>query len=402
VRARQVKGGGWVVRAGLYALSFLIFWPLALASKENAVLFPVYLFLIELVFLRFRVSETEKKSPPLIISYGAFLVLPGIILALYFLFYNPDWILNGYANRDFSIGERLLTESRVLLFYLGQTFLPINSSLGFFHDDFGVSRSIFSPWTTIISISIVFLALVGAFSSIKKYPVIAFGILFFLAAHSLESTIFALELVHEHRNYLAIFSVLFVVAYYLVVGSDRFLSLRAVLAVFLVVFFGVTTLTRAAVWGEPAVHAITEVANHPLSPRANYGVGKQYAIYANSLAESPQKTEAIEAAVQYFQKSADLRLSYTDGLFGLLMIEALEGKEMSEESYSSLLYRLTNTPFSNNNYNYLHAVLGCLEAGDCKISGIKMDEIIEACLANPGFSGKHRIGVLERYREYRK
>lgn len=400
VKARQVKGGGWRVRAGLYALTFFLFWPLALASKENALLFPVYLFLIELAFLRFRSSETEKISSSLVFSYGVFFVLPGIVLATYLLFYLPDWILSGYARRDFSLGERLLTESRVLLFYLAQIIFPMNSSLGLFHDDFSISRSILSPWTTIASLLIIFLAVVGAFSSIKKHPVIPFGVLFFLAAHSLESTIFALELVHEHRNYLAMFSVLFVIGYYLVSGPDRLVSLRISLAIILVAFLAGTTLTRAAVWGEPVVHILTEVSNHPLSPRANYGMGKRYAIYASSLEESPQKAEAIKQAAQYFQKSADLRWSYTDGLFGLLMLEALEGREMSERYYLALLDRLANAPFSNNNYNYLNSILGCLEKGDCDISRRKMAEIIDACMDNSSFSGKNRDSVLQRYRDY--
>lgn len=402
VKARQAKSTDWVKRVGLYVCSFAVFWPLALASKENAALFPVYLFLLELVFLKFRRAGQEKTSTPLVVSYGFLFVIPSLVIAFYLLFIVPDWILAGYLKRDFSLSERLLTESRVLLYYLGQIFLPVNSSLGLFHDDISLSKSIFSPWTTIVSVSAILLAVVGAFASIKKYPVIAFGVLFFLAAHSLESTFFALELAHEHRNYLAMFSVLFAVAYYLVREGERLASLKIFLAIGLVVFFGITTLTRAVVWGEPVVHVITEVSNHPRSPRANYGMGKQYAIYSNSLEESPQKAEAINKAVQYFQRSSELRKGYTDGLFGLLMIEGLEGRQMTEESYRSLLQRLKNEPFSNNNYNYLHGILGCLEKGDCRISSSRMAEIIDACLENPGFSGRYRAQILERYREYSK
>ncbi|MDK8463821.1 hypothetical protein [Marinobacter sp. SS13-12] len=402
VKARHVSRAGWGARAGLYALSFLVFWPLAMYSKENALLFPIYLFLIELVFLKFQNPAEGKTSRVIVLSYGVLFVLPGVLLSLYLVFFFPDWILNGYANRDFSLGERLLTQSRVIAFYLGQVFLPINSSLGLFHDDFALSTSLLSPWTTVVAVLFVFVAVVAAFSGIRKYPVIAFGVLFFLAAHSMESTIFSLELVHEHRNYLAIFSVLFAIAYYLVIGSDKFSSLRVLLAGSLIIFFGLTTLTRAAVWGEPVVHVITEVSNHPLSPRANYGLGKQYAIYANALDGSAQKTEAIQSAVKYFEKSAELRASYVDGLFGLLMLEGLEGHQMSEESYRSLLRRLRIAPFSNNTYNYLHGVLSCLEAGDCEISNRKMNEIFDACRDNPGFSGKHARNVQERYQRYRK
>lgn len=228
----------------------------------------------------------------------------------------------------------------------------------------------------------------------------AFGILFFLAAHSIESTILGLELVHEHRNYLASFSILFAIAYLLVKGGQRSTNVRVVLAIAFVMFLGVTTLSRAAIWGDPAIHTFSEVANHPQSPRANYGMGKQYAIYASTLEPSPQKSEAIQEAAFYFERSAELRASYTDGLFGLLMMEGVEDYQMSEEAYRALLDRLANEPFSNNNYNYLNSLLSCLEQGRCDISDAKLGDVINASLENPKFGGRHQAYILARYREY--
>lgn len=401
VKARQAKSSGLAIRVGLYASSFLVFWPLALASKENAVLFPVYLFLIELVILKFRLVSQDKVNRRLVVTYCVLLIIPALFVAAYFLIY-PEWILNSYARRDFTLSERLLTQSRALFFYTSQIFLPMNSALGLFHDDFVISKSIMSPWTTLVSVSALIIVLIGALASVKKYPVIAFAILFFLAAHSLESTVFGLELVHEHRNYLATFSVLFAVAYYLIIGADKFPLLKAVLAICLVLFFGVTTLTRSVTWGEPVVHAIAEAENHPSSPRANYGVGKKYAVYASYLEDSPQKSEALEKAVYYFRKSSELRWSYTDGLFGMLMIEGLEGYEMGEENFQSLVNRLATAAFSNNNYNYLHALLACLEKGDCEISDRKLSALIDACLSNPGFAGGHRSSIIDRYQAFLK
>ncbi|AZT84554.1 hypothetical protein EHN06_13935 [Marinobacter sp. NP-4(2019)] len=401
VKARQVSVSSWGRRLCWYVCCFVLFWPLALASKENAALFPAYLFLIELVFLKFRSANRQTVSRPLVISYGFLFLLPSVLLVIYFAF-SPDWILNGYAKRDFTLTERLLTQFRVLLFYIGQLVFPLNTSLGLFHDDFVVSKSIFSPWTTAVSILAVVAATSWAFVRIRRYSVVAFGILFFLAAHSLESTILGLELVHEHRNYLASFSFFFAIAYYLVIGGERYANLRAIMAISLVVFFSATTLARATVWGEPAIHTYSEVVNHPQSPRANYGMGKQYAVYASSLESSDQKAEALDQAAFYFERSAELRESYTDGLFGLFIMEGVEGYEMSEEAYQALLDRLANEPFSNNNYNYLNSIMSCLEAGRCNIHDMRLAELINACLENPEFDGGHRAHILERYREYVK
>ncbi|MEA1081412.1 hypothetical protein [Marinobacter qingdaonensis] len=402
LRARQLVGQErYVARTVLFVTSLLICWPLALASKENAILLPVYLLILEFLFLRFRAAGEQRVSRPLVYSFVGLLLIPGIVVSAYFLVF-PDWILNGYARRDFTLGERLLTEARVLFYYIGQILLPINSSLGLFHDDFVVSKSLFSPWTTILSVVTLAALSLGALIYSRKLPVFGFGVLFFLAAHLLESSVFALELVHEHRNYLASFSVLFAVAYVFVRGTQRTDRVRGFAAACLIIFFGVTTTARAAIWGEPVFHVVTEVSNHPQSPRANYGMGKQYATYARTLDASPQKIEALEWASLYFGKSAELRQSYTDGLFGLLMMEGLEGYEMGSGHFNALLFRLGKAPFSNNNFNYLNSLLRCLERGDCTIADAKLEAIISACQENDGFSGKHARQVLVRYERFLK
>ncbi|SDW43796.1 hypothetical protein [Marinobacter mobilis] len=401
VLARRCSRDRMAAKAGLYICSFVLFWPLALASKENAALFPVYLFLLELTFLRFRPIGRDEVSRPLVLAYSGFLVMPAVLTALYFIVF-PDWILNGYLNRDFSFQERLLTEARILIFYLGQLLVPLNSSLGMFHDDFILSTSLISPWTTLPAVLIVIFSIVWALLRVGRYPVIAFGLLFFFAAHSLESSVLALELVHEHRNYLASFPILMAIAYCLLACGEAGLRLKMLLSVSLILFLAVTTLFRAAVWGSPALHVMSEVMNHPLSPRANYGMGRQYAVYASSLPDSPQKMDALQEAAGYFKKSTELRASYTDGLFGLLMMEAMEGRDMGDTAFRDLLSRLAGAPFANNNYNYLNSLISCIENDDCQVSKDKVAAIIDASLENPMFTGRHREFILRRYEAYQK
>lgn len=399
LKARQCDALQWIKRIALYVCSLLVFWPLALASKENAALLPAFLFLIELIFLKFRKQDRSEKSFALIYTYAGLLIIPAVLIVFYCLVF-PEWILGGYARRDFGFYERLLTESRVLIFYVGQLFFPLNSSLGIFHDDFSISKSLLSPWTTLPALIFIGLSVSWAFMQVRKLPVVAFGILFFFLAHALESSVFSLELVHEHRNYLASFSILFVVAYYLVVDLNKASKICYLLAGLLVAFLSVTTLARAAVWGAPVVHAISELSDHPQSPRANYSMGKRFAVYASSIKTSPKKNEAIQKAAEAFRRSAELRDSYTDGLFGLLLLEGIEGYAMGQQDYLELLNRLASAPFSSNNYNYLNSVLSCVESNDCKIAKSKVAALIEASLKNPGFYGKHKSQILRRFQEY--
>lgn len=72
--------------------------------------------------------------------------------------------------------------------------MPDIRNLGLFHDDIPVSLSLFDPL-------LEWLLVVGLALWVRpKAAVFAFGVLFFLAGHALESTVFLLELVYEHRN----------------------------------------------------------------------------------------------------------------------------------------------------------------------------------------------------------
>ena len=106
--------------------------------------------------------------------------------------------------RPFSFSERLLTEPRIVLYYMTQIFYPIPYRLSIEHDII-LSTSLFKPWTTLPAILIVFCLVGIGLSQIRKRPLIAFGILFFFLNHIVESTILPLELVFEHRNYLPSF-----------------------------------------------------------------------------------------------------------------------------------------------------------------------------------------------------
>ena len=51
-----------------------------------------------------------------------------------------DSLVAGYSERPFSMAERLLTQGRVMMFYLKEIFIPGLSGLALYHDDYGVYR----------------------------------------------------------------------------------------------------------------------------------------------------------------------------------------------------------------------------------------------------------------------
>lgn len=172
---------------------------LATFSKENGVLLPVLILMMELtVFASLPSVRQLDRSWKLI-----FLILPtmAVIAYLSWRFFRADpWQVSSY--RGFSLVERLMTEGRILVEYLRQWFFPRLYTAGVFHDQYPVSTGLLNPVSTLLSLMFHALVLALAFAYRKKYALASFGVLFFYAGHLIESTTISLELYFEHRNYL--------------------------------------------------------------------------------------------------------------------------------------------------------------------------------------------------------
>jgi tetratricopeptide (TPR) repeat protein len=172
---------------------------LALGSKENAATLPLAIILIEIICFQDLNSRKVRRTFFWgTIAGGGLLVVFG---ALLFLPVNPFTFIKSYGGRPFTLFERLLTEPRIVLFYLSLIFYPLPARLSIEHDII-VSSSLSNPWTTLPAI-LFHLVLIGiGFFQIRKRPLLALAILFFYLNHVIESTIMPLELIFEHRNYL--------------------------------------------------------------------------------------------------------------------------------------------------------------------------------------------------------
>ncbi|MDB4304195.1 hypothetical protein N9934_05350, partial [Desulfosarcina sp.] len=183
-----------VIFFGLCGLSFL----LGIGSKSNAITLPVFLLLAEFVFFRNLTRKSTQKKAIAFLFGGAL----AVATAGFFFMDGNFLIFGGYNNRPFTLSQRLLTQPGIVLFYLSQIFYPIADRFSIVHD-VTYSASLFTPWTTLPSITIILLLLCFAMWRIKKNPVLSFAVLFFFGNHVIESTILPLEMVFEHRNYLS-------------------------------------------------------------------------------------------------------------------------------------------------------------------------------------------------------
>ncbi len=225
-----------------------IFWPLSFLSKETGLLFPAFVATWELTVRRAAVGGLDRFARVLAVLAG---VASGLSVA-YMLLPLGDWLWAGYGLRDFSLTERLLTEGRVLWFYLGLILFPRLEAFGLFHDDFTLSTGIFTPWATLPALA----GLVGlawlSWRMRKRMPLVSFGIAWFLIGHTLESSFLPLEIVHEHRNYLPLFGILLAVVSVLVTlektGPEK--TFGVALMATTPVYFSFVTALRADQFGE--------------------------------------------------------------------------------------------------------------------------------------------------------
>ena len=183
----------------LLMLGCILNFLLALGSKENAVALPAALLLIEVIFFqRFDWRFSRMAYLGVAIVGGLLMVLIGKWLSNCEVSFS---FLNGYESRPFTLAERLLTEPRIVLYYLSQILYPIPGRLSIEHDVV-LSTSLLQPWTTLPAIILTLLLVGWGFCQVRRRPLMALAILFFFLNHIIESSIIPLELIFEHRNYL--------------------------------------------------------------------------------------------------------------------------------------------------------------------------------------------------------
>ncbi len=264
---------------------------LALASKETSATLPLFIFLYEWYFLQDLKLAWLRRNLPLVAGVAVVLAL----LGLFFLGGKPlTNILAGYGGREFTLPQRLLTELRVVFFYLGLLLLPSPGRLNLDHD-FLVSTSLVQPLTTLFA-AMGLLALLGlACWSARRHRLLSFAILWFLGNLLIESSLLGLELVFEHRLYLPSMLLFVVVVFELShLLQPRFLKAGICLGVALVMFSGFWTFERNKIWHDRISLWSDCAAKSPAKarPKNNLGVALKK---AGRLQEAAQQFKGVIA-----------------------------------------------------------------------------------------------------------
>ncbi|MCI5135088.1 MAG: hypothetical protein D3920_08460 [Candidatus Electrothrix sp. AW2] len=280
----------------------VLFFLAAIGSKENAVMLPASLLLLEFSF--FNTISKQRLAWIAVISLA--ILLTTLFVMHFFLgsnllnIFDPTRLIDSYESRSFTLSERILSQPRIILIYLSQIFIPSVSQLSLVHN-IQLSTSFFTPWTTLPAIVTIFALLSLSVFFLKKYPLFSFPVLFFFLNHIVESTILPLELVFEHRNYLPSFFLFLPLSFFIgkAVYAQNSLSPVGRFAIIVgtvcfLILSGHATYMRNFAWADEGTLWTDTLQKAPSSPRAAGFLGRLY-----------QSKKQYKKALYYFQHALD-------------------------------------------------------------------------------------------------
>lgn len=372
----------------LIVLAFLMTIP-AVLSKENGILLPLFLLLIEIFLFKFQCASVSNKKL-LKLAFILSTIAPAILITG-LLIANPEWLLQKYAYREFNLYERLLSEARIFWIYIGLIFLPSNQDLSLFHDYIEISRGLFEPVSTFYSIIALLAVIAVILYTRKRLPLLSFGLLFFICGHLVESTFIPLELVFEHRNYLPSIGLILPFCYYLLHNriSLNTLYIRRIALGCMILLFGVVTNLRASQWGNPLLLVELEVRNNANSPRVHNLAGN---IYVSLLKRATinKRDEYYQKALRFFSKSSRLDPKNTSGLVSTHILMAREKGKHDIELFREVVKRLNTKKITATDTVSVKQLVACVEKDICRNDVVDIGELGKSIDTNPYESGRYK------------
>ena len=346
-REHQLRGSA----AGLpWLVLSTVMTALALLSKETGVLVFFYALTLELLFFRFRANSKLDRRLLLGLQIGFF----AAALLAYLLVLLPAALApETFLRREFSAGERLLTQFRALAYYLSLIVFPAPDRFLFFYDHYPHSTSLFKPLTTFFSA--LFLCFLATLAIIlrKRHPLASLGIAWFFIGHLLSSNVFSLELVFEHRNYFPSFGIILTIAALLEMYGARLVSSGRLLAWLVICGLTLLTAIQAATWGDRINLAMHLASVNPKSERAQTELGAIYAGMSDGIPGSP----LYQSAVIRLERAAALPAASSTPEQMLIILAARSNAQGKEAWWDSLVDKLTHRALGSSEQNAVSRLL---------------------------------------------
>ena len=279
-----------LAKASLYFSSCVIAGFCAVFTKQNAGMLPVFILLYEWFFFQDLRPIRSKR-----LIFGGFTaILVFFAIGFFYLGADPfERILAAYQRREFTLPQRVMTEWRVILYYVGLMVFPQSERLLLDHD-YPLSDSLVAPFTTGISAVMIVAILFVALYSAKSRRFLAFCLIWFLGNLVIESSVIGIEIVYEHRLYLPSM-LMYALAVFLL--SRWLKSKYSVMAVFVAIalVFSLWTYQRNQVWASDVTFWKDVAKKSPRKARPLQNL-------AYSLQQDGQQAQAIT----YYEASLEI------------------------------------------------------------------------------------------------
>lgn len=390
-RQRQKVGG---IELASFALAWGVFLPLAMLSKETGAVFLLYLAAYEATLHRNYLKRFDLFGE----WYLKLLIAVAGISLIYIFSPSGAWLLT-YENRSFTLSQRLLTEARIIWEYISMIGLPALPDFGLYHDDYALSTGLFAPYATFSSIAGLFLLGAAAWIARVKWPLISFAIVWFLLGHVLESSIFPLELMHEHRNYLPSLGVLIILIAVLQssvmsVPAYRLIAYGGILA--FATYCAMSSYLRADLYGDDFRRTQIESGYRMDSVRTQYEAG---AVMVNMYNVKREQILAV-LADKHFERVNSLDSNYKLALIGMLQLDCLSGRPARAAVLDELKSRLSGHKWIPFDRTVMHGLSEMSNAGTICLDRNQMDELFRAAIDNKSTSIQDRSVIYSEYAAY--
>jgi hypothetical protein len=395
-RAWAVTGAsaGEVLAAGFW---LALLTALAALSKENGLLLPWLAVVVEICFFR---GQWNGETKPWLAGLGwSLLIVPALLLAA-LPFLSADYFAYRYSLQNFTLEERLLTQARALWHYVGWLVFPDVTHMALYHDDIPLSRSLFEPVTTLVSICGWILAVSLAVVLRGRYPLLLFAVLFFLVGHAMESSIWPLMLAFEHRSYLpSVGLFLLISAVIFQAGQSPVTSARLVPALVLLIGLAGLLHVRVTTWSDELHFSGTDVFNHPESANSHYTHANVMFGRAADLGEQdpndPQVEVLLGGARHHYEMSHSLDPQDVATLVMLYQMDSayyphLGLRDLWLEKLDAVLETRSLRP---TDIVALGKLMRCFGSGACQAEAEVVPELLDTLYRR--FPGSARIALLE-------
>ena len=367
-RSTIVRWKRWIQWAGC-----LLCWFLALGSKEIAATLPLVLLLYEWYFFQ-DLSKNWIKH-----NFKYFMGLIAVLALTAFIFLGADpleRILGSYAHRDFTLEERILTQFRVLAFYLSLLFYPHPLRLNLLHT-ITTSHSLLDPITTLFSLLILVLLCGLAVGIAKKQRLVSFCILWFFIHLAIESSVIGLEIIFEHRLYLPMVGLALMTAYLFFHLLSAHRTWIVIFSIAVIVSLGAATYIRNKTWQDSITLWYDVVSKSPQSSRAHYNLGSDLA-----------RQGSYKKALEHLSEALKLKPDYTQAHNNLGLVLFKQGKlnQAADHFFEALGMHSGNAA--------AHYNLGLVmeKKGNFKVAA---NHYLEALRIKPDFAEAHNsLGVV--------